>query len=117
MTDTWTSTVERVIAAAHHNGPPGHKCTTNHGHDFRIVVEFTYTEVDDIGWGPDFGKIKKLIDAFDHQDLNMHMVHPSAELFAKFLFDLFKQAFGVTPNFVSVAEGKDNTVVYRRTDP
>lgn len=108
----WTSSVERVIAAAHSNGPVGQKCYNKHGHDFTIVVEFSYELVDEFGWGPDFGKIKKLIDAFDHQDLNVHLPHPSAELFAKHLFELFTQAFGIAPNWVSVSEGKGNNVVY-----
>lgn len=110
----WTSRVERTVSAAHHNGPLGGKCATNHGHDWHIVVEFTYEDLDSAyGWGPDFGIVKKTLDEYDHQDLNTLMPVPSAELFARHLFEELADATGCVPDFVQVSEGHGNKVTYR----
>jgi 6-pyruvoyl-tetrahydropterin synthase len=107
--------VEREIPAAHHNGPPGSRCHANHGHDWRIEVEITYDELDEYGWGPDFSVIKRVIDHFDHQDLNERIrgEPPSAEVFARVLCTQIHAATGRRPDFVRVHEGHGNSVCYR----
>lgn len=114
----WTSRVERVISAAHHNGPEGNKCHNNHGHDWRVIVQFSYGEVNEYGWGPDFGAIKLIIDFFDHGvggDLNEKLAPnpPSAENFAKELYERLANFFGFPPDFVRVHEGHGNSVTYQ----
>lgn len=111
----FTARVERSISAAHHNGPPGSRCRTNHGHDWFIVVEIEYTEseLDGYGWGPDFGAVKRVLDAFDHKDLNEIMQEPSSsENFALRIFNAVRQATTFTPKSVEVNEGNGNRVTY-----
>lgn len=114
---TFTSRVERVISAAHHNGPPESRCRNNHGHDWKIIVEFTYTKLNEFGWGPDFGDIKQIIDYFDHGvggDLNVKLAPkpPSAENFAEDIYRRLAEWFGKAPDFVEVHEGNGNSVRY-----
>jgi len=111
----FTAHVRRTIGAAHHNGPPGHKCLTNHGHSWVIDVEISYPEerLSEYGWGPDFGVIKSILDSYDHQDLNEMMAKPSAEFFSKTLFHLIAERTSFTPDWVKVAEGPEgNEVTY-----
>ncbi len=107
-----TSTITRTIEAAHHNGPPGHRCTTNHGHSWivKVVFQYSHDQLDDYGWGPDFGAIKKAIDVYDHQDLNTMMRHEhpaSAEWFAIQLFNDLMVLAKIAPVSVSVTEGSN----------
>ena len=111
----FTATVERTITAAHHNGPEGHKCNTNHGHDWRAIVTVEYGDEDlnANGWGPDFGAIKAVLDRYDHQDLNELLPFPpSAENFAKHLYREIWTATSFTPSRVELYEGHDNRVAY-----
>lgn len=113
----FTSRVERELSAGHSNGPPEGKCFRFHGHDFGIVVEITYGEsmLDQYGWGPDFSKIKAVLDTFgDHQPLNevMAPIPASAENIAKWLFDAIYSVTRFLPDFVSVSEGHGNKVTY-----
>lgn len=119
----FTSRVERTISAAHHNGPPGNRCENNHGHDWHIVIELRYEEADlnEYGWGPDFGSIKKLIDEYDHGvngDLNLMLapLPPSAENLAKALWERCRIRFALLPLSVTVHEGKGNSVTYTEDD-
>lgn len=122
---SFTSRVERVISAGHYAGPDGHRCRTQHGHDFKIVVEMTYTHVDPkTGWGPDFGAIKKIIDMYDHQNLNdeepfagnLLGIPASSENLARVLYEEIWQNMGIPPDFVKVYEGKGNSVKYTGPD-
>lgn len=109
----FTSRVERQFEAAHHNGPEYSRCHINHGHSWKVVVEFEYEKLDKYGWGPDFAAIKQVIDRFDHQDLNALMPAPSAENVAVFLFNHFTEIFlDAQVTFVQVEEGGGNTVRY-----
>jgi 6-pyruvoyl-tetrahydropterin synthase len=124
--------VEEEFEAAHANGPEGHKCNTMHGHTWLAEVEFTYVELDESGWGPDFGLIKALIKPLDHNNLNEYFgpgglawsalderleqgMRASAENIARWLFDLVNlevTARGGVMNFVRVSEGGGNRVTY-----
>lgn len=112
----FVSRVERTISAAHHNGPPGNRCEVNHGHDWRVIVQFSYAldDLNEYGWGPDFGAIKMIIDSFDHKDLNERLAPraPSAEHFAMKLFSEFADYFGGAPDYVEIFEGAGNSVRY-----
>jgi 6-pyruvoyl-tetrahydropterin synthase len=108
--------VERTISAAHHNGPKDSKCHLNHGHDWGVKVQFKYfyPELNQYGWGPDFGLVKKVLDRYDHQDLNLMMVGipPSAENFAVELYDTLYKETAWQPEWVEVDEGNGNSVRY-----
>jgi 6-pyruvoyl-tetrahydropterin synthase len=107
--------VSRQIEAAHHNGPPDSKCRIVHGHSWHITVEIAYTEedLDEYNWGVDFTKVKKIIDQFDHQDLNGLMTDPpSAEHIARVIAQLVKGATGFMPDRVIVEEGKGNIMTF-----
>jgi len=109
----WTLHVEEEFSAAHHNGPDGHKCNVNHGHDWLAVVEVSYDKVNEIGWGPDFGMIKAMIKPLDHNDLNEYFAFPpSAENIAKWLYEQVRQMFGAC-DFVTIHEGGGNRVTWR----
>lgn len=109
----FTSQVERQFEAAHHNGPEHNRCHNNHGHTWKVLVEFEYDELNNWGWGPDFGVVKQIIDRLDHSDLNAFMKFPSAENVAKFLWTHFNDAFPrARVNFIQIREGGGNTVRY-----
>jgi len=124
---TWTLHVEEDFSSAHANGPDGHKCNNMHGHDWLAIVEITYNDVDENGWGPDFGAIKQFIKPLDHQNLNdffdgthrleggwlIPSMKPSAELIAQWLWRQIWAATGLRPDFVEINEGGANSVVYR----
>lgn len=61
------------FSAAHHLCIPGHKCSTMHGHNYRVRIEFSGT-VDKNGMVIDFHDIKRhidpLIEQLDHKLLN-----------------------------------------------
>ena len=115
MNGAFQAIVERTFEAAHANGPPGHKCNGNHGHTFEVIVWIDYTpeQLDDYGWGPEFGKIKAVIDSLDHQDLNKVIPEPwkpSAENVARYLCAKIAGETGFMPNSIAVKEGAGNTV-------
>lgn len=117
---TWTARVTEPFSAAHHNGPEGHRCRTNHGHDWLAIIEIQYGQLDELGWGPDFGALKKLVKSLDHQDLNELLdFPPSAENIAKWLYDettAFVSSKLAYVRFVEIHEGDGNVVVYRGDD-
>lgn len=112
---SWTLHVEEDFSSAHANGPEGHKCNNVHGHDWLAIVEVTYNDLDENGWGPDFGAIKGLIRPLDHQDLNAFFpdMKPSAENIAKWLYHQVWGRVGFKPDFVTINEGGANRVTYR----
>ena len=117
------SRVERQIEAAHHNGPPESKCYTNHGHSWKVIVVFQYpnsvVSLSKYGWGPDFHDVKRIIDEYDHKDLNDKMgagIPPSAENLARVLYDQFSIKLGFKPKYVELHEGSGNSVRYTRDE-
>jgi 6-pyruvoyltetrahydropterin/6-carboxytetrahydropterin synthase len=61
------------FSAAHHLCIPGHKCSTMHGHNYRVRIECAGT-LDGNGMIVDFHEIKQrvdpIIDQLDHKFLN-----------------------------------------------
>lgn len=115
--------VEKTIACAHrlfdYDGP----CESLHGHNYRIEVAYTGTELDRFGMLVDFTDVKKLfhsvLELLDHQYLNdlpyFASVSPSAENIAKYVFDklcehVFERA---TLMQVSVWETPTQVAVYK----
>lgn len=75
------------FAAAHHIRGYDGECSRPHGHNWKIHVEASTPTVNEIGLAIDFkllkSMVKKLIDRYDHQDLNLippfDVVNPTAE--------------------------------------
>ncbi len=86
-------TIRRVvdISSAHklkkYKGP----CANVHGHNWRITVTCTGSELDKAGMLIDFRKIKETIMQLDHKLLNevpfLKGINPTAENIAKALYD------------------------------
>lgn len=75
--------------AAHHlpNLPDGHKCKRIHGHTYEVEVTLRAPIDQSTGFILDYADldrcVKPLIDAFDHQDLNLWFPQgPTAERLA-----------------------------------
>lgn len=52
---------ELCFDAAHRLYQYQGKCSQIHGHRYRVVVELSYTEVNEVGIGVDFGRIKETV--------------------------------------------------------
>jgi 6-pyruvoyltetrahydropterin/6-carboxytetrahydropterin synthase len=114
--------VEKTIACAHrlfgYNGP----CERLHGHNYRIQVCYSGTELDQWGMLVDFTDVKKAFYAIaselDHTYLNelpaFQELSPSAENIAWYVFqELKKVAFErATLRSVSVWETPSQVAVY-----
>ena len=115
--------VEKTIAAAHrlydYNGP----CESLHGHNYRIEVAYTGTELDSFGMLVDFTDIKKafnaVLDTIDHTYLNevpaFAGISPSAENIAAYIFRALKQTSfdRAKLDHVSVWETPTQVAVFR----
>lgn len=65
---------------------PG-KCRNLHGHSWNITVSLEAADVKpETGMVIDFGIVKDVIRAYDHQHLNDHLPLPTAENLAAFLW-------------------------------
>lgn len=83
------------FAAAHHIRGYDGECSRPHGHNFKVEVEATTPQINQIGLAFDFKDFKKLVkqlvDRFDHQDLNtvepFDKINPTAETLAHYFFN------------------------------
>ncbi len=86
--------IESKISAAHrlrdYDGP----CARVHGHNWKIRVEVTATQLNKVGIAIDFSDLKKItwqvIGPFDHNDFNkiapFDKLNPTAENIARFFY-------------------------------
>jgi len=85
-----TAFKEFHFSAAHSLCIPGHRCSTVHGHNFKLRVEVTGPR-DGNGMVIDFARIKEvvepLIKKLDHGNLNDHMPSPTSENLAEWFAD------------------------------
>lgn len=116
--------VEKTIAAAHrlfdYNGP----CEKMHGHNYRVEVAYTGTELDRFGMLVDFTEVKKafhsVLDELDHTYLNdlpaFRDLSPSAENIAAYIFHSLDhtQFDRAALDRVSVWETPTQVATYRR---
>lgn len=87
-------TIRTSFAAAHNLINYQGDCENLHGHNWRVEVTVTATELDNAGLGIDFKILKRetgeLLKELDHKYLNEHTefegVSPSSEHIAKFIY-------------------------------
>ncbi len=82
------------FSAAHHIRGYDGECARPHGHNWKIEVEASTAQLNQIGIAVDFkvlkAMVKKLVDRYDHQDLNtiepFNDLNPTAETMAQVFF-------------------------------
>jgi len=88
-------TVEAGFSSGHYLRNYKGKCENPHGHNYKVRVTLTGTELDATGLLLDFKQLKQvmrpIIDRIDHQMLNdlepFTELNPSAENLAKYFYD------------------------------
>ena len=74
--------------------PDGHPCGRMHGHNYRVVLEFTGDVLDPAGMVRDYtalGWVRDWIDAhWDHRVLNDALELTTAEALARTLYDVVR---------------------------
>ena len=89
------ATVIKSFSAAHHLRNYEGKCERMHGHNYKVEMELKSPIVDRSGMVADFGVLRqaldKLLQRFDHQDLNevkpFDRLNPTAENIAKLVWE------------------------------
>ena len=82
----------RTIAAAHYLGNLDYhsKCAGLHGHNFKVMVLVQGKELNAAGMVVDFKVLHKIIDQYDHANLNFLLAdfpNPTAEVLAQAIGD------------------------------
>ncbi len=112
----------RFSAAHSLRGYPG-DCARPHGHNWAVEVAVRCPELDDLGIGIDFKKLRRLTDVaaseLDHRDLNtiapFDAINPTSENIASYFFRNLSERLagrGVTISRVTVSEAQDSEVTY-----
>ena len=94
MTSRYTMKILLDFAAAHLLRNYEGVCNRLHGHNWKVEVQVTATELDDVGMGMDFKVIKdatrELIGKLDHRNLNdippFDKINPTAENISAYLY-------------------------------
>jgi len=110
---SWILRVRDRFQAAHYLREYQGKCEKVHGHTFHVEVAIRVEELDRIGIGIDFAKIKRILAELlpDHTLLNeVFSFNPSAENLSRFLYLELKKQFPVTA--VTVWESEDASATY-----
>ncbi|MGW8287131.1 MAG: 6-carboxytetrahydropterin synthase QueD [Desulfobulbales bacterium] len=115
--------IKTHFSAGHHLRDYPGDCERPHGHNWKVKVTVAAKELDSLGMGIDFRKVKKavkkVIDTLDHHDLNQHAdfqsINPSSENIAVYIFsnlqqDLSSNRYGV--HSVTVCETDNTGVTY-----
>mgnify|MGYP001598046069 CR=1 FL=1 len=106
---------EFTFDAAHFLTKYHGKCENLHGHTYRLRVTVE-GEIGEEGMVVDFLELKKIVkekvlDKFDHHNLNDFFENPTAELVAKFIWDELKSALNLYE--VILWETENSFVTYR----
>ena len=88
-------TVEREFSSGHYLRNYRGRCENPHGHNYKVQITLSGTELDEAGLLLDFKLLKQVmrpvIDRIDHQMLNdlepFTTVNPSAENIARYFYD------------------------------
>ena len=110
---SWTLKVRDRFQAAHYLKGYKGKCEKMHGHTFQVEIEIEIYELDNVGIGIDFTKIKKKLSETlpDHTLLNdSYDFNPSAENLSRHFFQQLKEFFPV--KCVTVWESTDASASY-----
>ena len=115
-------TVEDDFSSAHRLREYQGKCSSLHGHNWKVRLTVRDRELDDRGITIDFGKLKKLlaslVSRFDHVDLNQippfDRLNPTAENIARTIFELAAEKLpaGIEVDRVVVWESEKNRMEY-----
>jgi 6-pyruvoyltetrahydropterin/6-carboxytetrahydropterin synthase len=121
----FTLTVEVEFAAAHQLRNYEGNCARMHGHNWKVIVEMTGQQLDDVGMLIDFKTMKhaarETARQLDHYYLNdiapFDRINPTAENIAVWFFDELSEALN-RPNArisaITVWENDRSSVTYRR---
>lgn len=102
MTALYTLKVVSDFASAHSLRDYAGDCRKLHGHNWKLEVEATATELDKLGMAIDFKALKHLVrqatDELDHSYLNeiapFDMINPTAENMAAYIYHRLSEALG-----------------------
>ena len=94
MTARYTMKILTDFATAHFLREYAGECSRLHGHNWKVEVQVTTTELDKIGMGMDFKVIKAatkdVIGRLDHRNLNelppFDVINPTAENISAYLY-------------------------------
>lgn len=115
--------VEMGFSAAHQLIGYEGACENLHGHNWLVKAEVKTNELDSLGMGLDFKKLKKLLggilEQFDHKMINQtapfDQFNPTAENMAHFIFHALKAQLpkSVSLSSIQVSESPQCTVTYQ----
>lgn len=116
----YTVRIEDTFAAAHYLTHYQGKCENMHGHNYKVRVVASGTELDEAGMLVDFGLLKsalgEVLKEMDHTLLNEHPEfldgRPSAERIAQYIFNRIQDSTGVPITRVDVFETEKNVASY-----
>ncbi|MCW8900394.1 MAG: 6-carboxytetrahydropterin synthase QueD [Gammaproteobacteria bacterium] len=123
MTKRYTMKILLDFAAAHYLRNYEGACNRLHGHNWKVEVQVTATQLDDVGMGMDFKVIKdatrELIEKLDHYNLNdippFDKINPTAENISAYLYNELSamlNADGVMVSSVTLWETDRACVTY-----
>jgi 6-pyruvoyltetrahydropterin/6-carboxytetrahydropterin synthase len=103
--------VDETFAAAHNLRGYKGKCENLHGHNYKVRVTLSGTEVDSVGLLYDFVHLKQVIQSvirsLDHKYLNelppFDVLNPSAENIARYIYDQAAKQLHQAPNGAGVS--------------
>ena len=96
------------ISAAHRLTLPYESgCCNQHGHNWIITVTCETEHLNAEGMVVDFQRIKQVVNALDHTDINEHIDQPTAENMARWIADRVPQCVRV-----DVQESTGNVATY-----
>ena len=106
--------VERTFAAGHALRGYKGKCENVHGHNYKVRVTLTGSQLDSIGLLCDFVEVKRLmqqiIDRLDHRFMNdippFTELNPSAENLARYFYQELRSGLADHPPAVPVHIGE-----------
>ena len=115
--------IKTHFSAGHHLRDYPGNCEHPHGHNWNVEVTVRATELDKLGMGIDFRRVKEAVktvmDDLDHRNLNEHpaftAINPSSENLAVYIFDQLKDVL-VSERYhlysVTVGETENTGVTY-----
>jgi 6-pyruvoyltetrahydropterin/6-carboxytetrahydropterin synthase len=115
--------IKTHFSGGHHLRAYLGNCENPHGHNWKVKVTVRAVQLDHLGMGIDFKKLKQavnaVVDELDHHDLNEHPafrdINPSSEHISMFLFQSLKEVLQ-TERYslysVEVRETDSSGVVY-----